>query len=101
MNTTVATRTSKSETKEKLLLRYRAKDTPNGITKHTALEAAEALGLTETQLVHLALSQFVARTLPRYEADDGPLSRRAWTAIIRRVDQTQHGEIISSLFPDD
>jgi hypothetical protein len=92
--TTHAHTTAKAD---RLLLRYREKDTKNGVTKHTALQAAEALGISETQLVHLALAQFVARELPQYERDDGPLSKEALAAIARRVPQDGHGPVLSSL----
>lgn len=63
------------------------------------MEAAEALGLSETQFVQLALSQFVARKLPQYERDEGPLSPAVITEIQRRSG-TQTGPVVSALFED-
>ena len=82
---------------ERLLLRYRTRDTRNGVTKHTTLQAAELLGVSETQLVHLALAQLVAREIPQYERDDGPLTDADLAEIRRRVPQKRHGRVLSSI----
>jgi hypothetical protein len=81
---------------ERLLFRYRTKDTRNGVTKHTTLQAAEMLGVSETQLVHMALAQFVAREVAQYPPDDGPLSDEAWNAIERRA-LKKRGRVAASL----
>ena len=44
-------------------------------------EIAEMLGLSETQVIHVALAQLAKQTLPRYEPDDGPLTERQARAI--------------------
>lgn len=64
-----------------ILLRYRDSDTPYGVSRKTASKLAEALGLTETQVIHVALAQLANQTLPRYEQDDGPLTERQARAI--------------------
>ena len=70
-----------------ILLRYRDSDTPYGVSRRTAIKLANTLGLSETQVIHVALAQFARQTLPRYEADDGPLSDEQLAAIEKRVPQ--------------
>ena len=44
---------------------------------------ADTLGLSETQVVHVALANLARQTLPRYELDDGPLTQAQMDAIDR------------------
>jgi len=66
-----------------ILLRYRERDTPYGVTRKTATRIAENLGLSETQVVHVALANLARQTLPRYEADNGPLTEKQMNEIDR------------------
>lgn len=68
---------------EGILLRYRDKDTAYGVTRKTATKLATTLGLTETQVVHVALANLAMQTLPRYEVDEGPLTQAQMDAIDR------------------
>jgi len=70
-----------------VLLRYRDKDTAYGVTRETTTRIAETLGLSETQVVHIALANLARQTLPRYEADDGPLTVDQMKAIRKIVPQ--------------
>lgn len=70
-----------------ILLRYRDKDTAYGVTRKTTTRLAQTLGLSETQVVHVALASLARQTLPSYEADDGPLTDRQMTAIRKLVPQ--------------
>ena len=70
-----------------ILLRYREKDTPYGVTRRTTTRLAKNLGLSETQVVHVALANLARQTLPRYEADNGPLTNEQHAAIERLVPQ--------------
>jgi hypothetical protein len=70
-----------------ILLRYRDSDTPFGVSRKTANKLARTLGLTETQVIHVALAQLARQTLPRYEPDDGPLTARQEKAIRKLVPQ--------------
>lgn len=83
--------TKRSATKRKspagILLRYRDKDTAHGVTRKTATRLAETLGLSETQVVHLALVNLASQTLPQYEADNGALSDKQLEAIDALVPQ--------------
>ncbi len=66
-----------------ILLRYRDRDTPYGVTRKTATRIAGNLGLSETQVVHVALANLARQTLPRYEADNGPLTEKQMDEIDR------------------
>jgi len=70
-----------------ILLRYRDKDSAFGVSRATATKLAENLGLSETQVIHLAIANLARQTLPRYEADNGPLTAEQLAAIDKRVPQ--------------
>ena len=70
-----------------ILLRYRDKDTAYGVTRKTTARLAQTLGLSETQVVHVALANLARQTLPRYEPDDGPLTPEQLAAIDKLVPQ--------------
>lgn len=57
-----------------IAFRYRATDSTTGVTRKTAKRLAEALGVDETQAIHLALHDLAVKVLPQYEPDDGPLT---------------------------
>jgi hypothetical protein len=73
----------KQPTTSGILLRYRDKDTAYGVTRKTTAKLADTLGLSETQVVHVALANLARQTLPRYELDDGPLTQAQMDAIDR------------------
>lgn len=77
----------KQPTASGVLLRYRDKDTAYGVTRKTTTRLAQTLGLSETQVVHVALANLARQTLPRYEPDDGPLTDEQMAAIRRLVPQ--------------
>ena len=58
---------------DKLLLKFRAKSTTYGVTRETLKVLAAELDMTETMVIHLAVSRFAREVLPAYEADDGPI----------------------------
>ena len=70
-----------------ILLRYRDKDTAYGVTRKTTTRLARTLGLSETQVVHVALASLARQTLPSYEPDDGPLTDEQMAAIRKLVPQ--------------
>ena len=80
-----------------ILLRYRDKDTAFGVTRKTASRLAKTLGLSETQVIHVALANFARQTLPRYEADNGPLTQEQMDEI-RRLQPPGRMKVIESLF---
>ncbi len=57
-----------------ILLRYRDKDSAYGVSRATAVKLADTLGVSETQVIHVALAHLAKQTLPRYEIDNGPLT---------------------------
>lgn len=65
---------------DKLLLKFRAASTPYGVTRETLKALAAELDMSETMVIHLAVSRFAREILPAYEPDDGPLPAgyRAW-----------------------
>ncbi|HEY8069932.1 MAG TPA: hypothetical protein VIF38_13705 [Burkholderiales bacterium] len=77
----------KPPTASGILLRYRDKDTAYGVTRKTTTRLADTLGLSETQVVHVALANLARQTLPRYEADNGPLTDEQYAVIERLVPQ--------------
>ncbi len=64
-----------------ILLRYRDRDSALGVSRDTTLKMARELGVSETQVIHYALSLLAKRTVPAYEPDEGPLSDRQLAAI--------------------
>ncbi|MCC6868465.1 MAG: hypothetical protein IT522_06545 [Burkholderiales bacterium] len=86
---------------EALLIRFRDKDSKEGISRATMKAIARALDLSETAAVHRALVDLAQRHVPRYPRDNGPITEeqhRAITEIVRR----KHGEAVvtESLFED-
>ena len=84
-----------------LLVRFRDRDSKDGVTRRTLKNVASALGLSETQAIHRALVEYAQRHVPRYAKDDGPLSDETHERI-REAVQRQHGEgtLIESLFDE-
>ncbi|MGH9256174.1 MAG: hypothetical protein ACRD3C_16565 [Vicinamibacterales bacterium] len=70
-----------------ILLRYRGRDTAYGVTRKTTTRLARTLGLSETQVVHVALANLARQALPRYAADDGPLTAEQLAAIDKLIPQ--------------
>ena len=69
-----------------LLLKFRTRDTQFGVTRETVKAMAARFDLSETQVVHLALSRMAKDELPTYEADDGPLSARDMRSLRKLAD---------------
>jgi len=64
-----------------LLLKFRTRDTQFGVTRETVKAMAERFDVSETEVVHMALSRLAKDELPAYEADDGPLTARDLKAL--------------------
>jgi hypothetical protein len=77
----------KDESQKALLFRFRARDTAYGVTRKTAHELATHLGMSETQVLHVALAKMAQNHLPAYEQDDGPLTDRQMSVIKKIVPQ--------------
>lgn len=81
---------------ENLLVKFRAKDTPFGVTRRTVKALAAELDVNETQVIHMALSRFACDVLPAYAPDDGPLTAKQLRAL--RNDTKRHlptGSVLS------
>jgi hypothetical protein len=70
-----------------VILRYRERDTPYAVSRKTTSRLADTLGMTETQVIHLALAELAARYLPQYARDEGPLKPAALRRIRKRASQ--------------
>lgn len=68
-----------------LLLKFRARDTLFGITGDTVKALANELNITESQVIHLALSKMAQEVFPTYEQDDGPLTSRQVAFVRKRA----------------
>ena len=82
-----------------LLVRFRQRDSREGVTRATMKKIASALDLSETETVHRALVEYAKRFVPRYAMDEGPLSRDR-QARISEIVRAKHGEAteVESLF---
>ncbi len=50
--------------KSQILLAFKQQDTPTGVTRETVKQMAEATGLNETAIIHLALATMAQETIP-------------------------------------
>ena len=86
-----------TDASENLLLEFRSADTQFGVTRETVKALAKKLNVSETQVVHMALSKLASEILPAFELDDGPLTDKQIAAL--RQDVEMHfprGKLISS-----
>lgn len=81
-----------------IAFRYRAQDSATGVTRTTAKRLAAALGVDETQVIHLALHELATKFLPQYAADEGALSKAQFNQIKKSAPKAKGGKIRSSLF---
>jgi hypothetical protein len=85
-------------TNAQIAFRYRSQDSSTGVTRTTAKRLAEALGVDETQVIHLALHELAARVLPQYDADEGALTNAQLRQIKKTAPKPKGGQVRSSLF---
>lgn len=83
---------------DQIAFRYRAVESKHGVTRATVLRLTEALGVDETQAIHMALKAYAMVHLPQYEADDGALTATQLRQIRKRVPQDVPRTVRSSLF---
>ena len=57
-----------------LLIKFKSRDSRYGVTRDTLKKLAEEMDVSETMVVHLAISRFAKEVLPAYAMDDGPLT---------------------------
>ena len=83
-------------TTENFLMKFRVKDTRFGVTRRTVKALAAELDVSETQVIHMALSKFAEDVLPAYEPDDGPLTAKQITALRKDVaTQLPKGKVLA------
>lgn len=79
-----------------LLMRFRATDSPSGISRATLTRLASQLGYErESEVLHYAVRKLAEEVLPRYKPDDGPLTARQ-LAVIRKAAGPARGKKVSS-----
>lgn len=80
-----------------LLLKFRTKDSSFGVTRETLKALSDEMDISETMVVHLAISRFAKEVLPAYPADDGPLTA-ADISRVRKAAQSQlpKGKVLRS-----
>ena len=57
-----------------VLIKFKSRDSRYGVTRETLKALAKKMGVSETMVVHLAISRFAKEVLPAYTMDDGPLT---------------------------
>ncbi len=77
----------KADKRDALLFRFRHRDTAYGVSRRTAHALASRMGMSETQVLHVALAKMAHDHLPAYEPDDGPLTDKQIAAIKKMVPQ--------------
>ncbi len=81
-----------------IAFRYRAQDSATGVSRETAKRLAEALGVDETQAIHLALHEMAAKYLPQYEADEGALTKAQLAQVKASAPKPAGGVVRTRLF---
>jgi len=64
-----------------MLMRFRAVDSPTGVTRETVTRLARQLGYERSEVLHYAVRKLAEEVLPKYELDEGPLSAKQIAAI--------------------
>jgi transposase len=81
-----------------IAFRYRLQDSATGVTRATTKRMAKALGVDETQVIHLALHELATKYLPQYQADEGALSKSQLAQIKKTAPKPKRAKVRSSLF---
>ena len=81
-----------------IAFRYRPQDSATGVTRTTAKRIADALGVDETQVIHLALHAMATQFLPQYEPDEGALTKTQLNQLKKSAPKANGGTIRSTLF---
>jgi len=64
-----------------MLMRFRAVDSPTGVTRETVTRLARQLGYERSEVLHYAVRKLAEEVLPKYALDEGPLSAKQIAAI--------------------
>ena len=82
-----------------LLMRFQPTDTATKVSRATLSRLAKQLGYTrESEVLHYAVRKLADEVLPKYEPDDGPLTKEQLTAIRKVVPRGKYKSVRSSLF---
>ena len=81
----------------RILLRYRDTDSDYGVSRATTTRLAQTLGLSETQVIHVAIAKLARQALPQYEPDNGALTA-AQKKAIERLQPRGRMKVKASLF---
>ena len=84
-----------------IAFRYRTSDSPAGVTRETAQRLAKALGVAETQAIHLALHELAVKVLPQYQPDEGALTPAQLKQVRKLAGKLDTSRARSSLFGDE
>ena len=86
---------------EALLVRFRDKDSKEGISRKTMKAIARALDMSETAAVHRALAELAQRYIPQYPRDNEPITEKQHRTIAEVV-RRKHGEavVVETLFEE-
>jgi hypothetical protein len=86
--TATQAKAGRPKARPKILFAFLDQDTPTGVSLETADKLQRVLKVeSRTEVIHLALAKMAQSTLPRYEADDGPVREEVLAEIRRRVPQ--------------
>ena len=81
-----------------LLMRFRATDSPAGVSTATLSRLASQLGYErESEMLHYAVRKLAEEVLPKYKQDDGPLRARQIAAIRKAAGPARGRKVSSSL----
>ena len=81
-----------------LLMRFRDADSPSGVSRATLTRLTKQLGYKrESEVLHFAVRKLADEVLPKYQADDGPLSAKQIAAIRKAAGPARGKKIASSL----
>lgn len=82
-----------------LLMRFQPTDTATKVSRATLSRLAKQLGYKrEAEVLHYAVRKLADEVLPKYEADDGPLTKKQLAAIRKAAGTPGQGRVKSSLF---
>lgn len=74
-----------------IAFRYRPQDSATGVTRTTTKRLADALGVDETQVIHLALHELATKFLPQYESDEGALTKAQLNQVKKSAPKAKGG----------
>jgi hypothetical protein len=82
-----------------IAFRYRVEDSSTGVSRATAQRLSKALGVDETQVIHMALQELATKVLPQYEPDEGALTKTQISQIRKSAPKPKGSTVIrTSLF---